>query len=54
MNERQKAKTKGVFRVLTQQLRSYFDLLKTRFAPRAETDLERAERLAREKPDRVL
>ena len=53
MNERRNAKTKGVFRVLTQQLKTYFELLKTQFAPHAETALERAERLAREKRDSV-
>ena len=53
MNERRKARTKGVFRVLTQHLKTYFELVKTQFAAHAETALERAERLAREKRDNV-
>jgi hypothetical protein len=49
MKNRRKIKAKGVFRVVTRQLQTYFELLKARFAPHAETDLERAERLARER-----
>jgi hypothetical protein len=50
--EKTKGTTKPIFRVITQRLQAYFELLKAQFAPHAETDLERAERLARERRKR--
>ena len=44
MDEKPRKKT-ALFRALNQQLRTYFELLKYRFAGNAETDLERAQRL---------
>jgi hypothetical protein len=47
--DEQPRKKSAVFRALNQQLRTYFELLKYRFAANAETDLERAQRLVWEK-----
>jgi len=49
MDDTPKRNSKAVIRALGERLKNYFELLKAQFAPRAETDLERAERLARER-----
>jgi hypothetical protein len=47
MDQKGKGIKKPVFCVITQRFKTCFELLRSHFAPHAETDLERAEQLER-------
>jgi hypothetical protein len=49
MDQPKAARRRIVFKSITDRVRAYFDVLKSSFSSLAETDLERAERQAREK-----